>query len=65
MNSADLIRAHGFAVVAVVLLVALAIAVLRVVALPLVGVAVLLDAAADKAATCQLLTDLASNGDAR
>ncbi|RKS10024.1 hypothetical protein DFP74_5770 [Nocardiopsis sp. Huas11] len=61
MNSADLIRHHGFAVVLVVLLVGLAIALLRVAALPLAGVAVLLDGAANKAATAQFLTDLANH----
>lgn len=66
MNTADLIRAHGAVTVTVVLLVALAIALLRVAALPLAGVAVLLDGAANKAATSQFLTDLAdTNGGAR
>ncbi|KOX10229.1 hypothetical protein [Nocardiopsis sp. NRRL B-16309] len=65
MSSADLIRRHGFAVVLVVLLVGLSIALLRVVALPLAGVAVLLDGAANKAATSQFLTDLADEGGTR
>lgn len=55
-----MVRAHGFAVVLVVLLVALLIAALRVAALPLAGAAVLLDGAANRAATSDLLTNLAT-----
>ncbi|MET9782663.1 hypothetical protein ABZY32_16495 [Nocardiopsis alba] len=58
MTSSDLIRRHGFAVVLAVLLTGLLIAALRVVALPLAGVAVLLDGAANRAATSTLFTNL-------
>lgn len=60
MNTTDLIRTHGFAVVLAVLLVALLIAALRVAALPLAGAAVLLDGAANKAAGSDLITNLAN-----
>jgi hypothetical protein len=59
VTTTDLIRAHGFVAVAVILTIGLLIAALRVVALPLAGIAVLLDGAANKAATSQFLTDLA------
>lgn len=65
MTSTDLIRRHGFAVVLAVLLAGLFIAVLRVAALPLAGVAVLLDGAANRAATSNLFTNLATSGGAR
>lgn len=58
MTSTELIRRHGFAVVLAVLLAGLLIAVLRVAALPLAGAAVLLDGAADRAATSTLFTNL-------
>lgn len=63
MSTTDLIHAHGFAVVLVVLLVGLLIAALRVLALPLAGAAVLLDQAANTAARSEAFTNLAATAE--